>query len=220
MNTKSNKDNQTNSSRPMMKSEVLRPREGTSAAKRLATLVGALFAMLMVSLAGQEAAVADVIGGGYPQAIGIRASGVPGPRTMPVTAHHCFGTGSGYQPQIMIGGGAAHRSATYPNTTQNVWYRAYVQRYSGAGWTYFAGGTSWEKQTIQSFSSFPATFWGANVPVVRGYWYRVVEEYVFDINGRWIGDARNTFNQPSYVGHGAGATLNSGDSNASACQVL
>jgi hypothetical protein len=170
-------------------------------------LVGAVLAAWLLAAPTAAAAQTTATIGGYnPSAITFYYAGSPGARAGSNKAtqgdaaltNYCHGSGGGFSPQIQIAGGGAHRSSAYTSSDQRVWYRAYVQRWNGSAWAWYGGGQQWQQQTIPYWSSYPAEFWGENVPVARGSWYRVVEEYVFEVNGARIGEARNYFNQWAY----------------------
>jgi hypothetical protein len=196
---------------------------------RLVAVLAALTVLLGSALitAAPAAAQTVEIGGYYPAAVTYYLAGSPGNRATESAAatgtaavtNYCHGSGSGYAPQIQISGGGAFRSRAYLNHDQTVWYRAWVERWDGSSaWAYYGGGRSWQSKPIYAWSSLPATFWGENVPVATGSWYRVVEQYVFVVNGTWIGEARNYFNEWAHKPTGASLARATGTA-ASSCYV-
>lgn len=162
-----------------------------------------LTTFLITTLRGPAAmAETSPIGGTYPAAILLEQSGKPGSRTTPVQAHVCYGTGSGYAPQISTGFAQAQTSPYYNASVQTIWYRVWVQRWNGSTWAYYNGGRAWQKRVLPAYSTYGASFYGENVPVATGSWYRVAEEFVYEVNGTQVGRTVNVFNEFAYLRQG------------------
>jgi hypothetical protein len=175
--------------------------------------------LVALSIMAAPASAQEVeVGGYYPDAITTYVAGSPGFRTQ-VYASYCHGSGSWRSPEIQITGGGANRSPAYLGHDQTVWYRAWVARWNGSTWAYYGGGRAWQSRTIRSWQTTGAAFWGENVTVATGSWYRIEEQYVFAVNGAWIGEAHNVFNQWAYQSTGASLVQASGSKTPSSCLV-
>lgn len=198
------------------------PKRRTRSALHLVIMISlALTAFLLtnVRIAPATAQETSPIGGFYPQAIPLEWSGLPGSRSSEVIPHVCLGSGSGYAPSISTGVAAAKASPSYNGSVQTIWYRAWVQRWNGSSWVYYNGGRTWQKRVLPAYATSGAGFYGENVPVATGSWYRVAEEFVFEANGIRIGRALNVFNEYAYKKWGNVLILPKGN-GASACGIL
>lgn len=198
------------------------PARRTRSSLHLAIMISlAVTAVLLTNLRIAPATAQEIspVGGYSPQAITLEWSDLPGPRSAEVLPHACLGRGSGFAPSIRTGFAAAKASPYYNGYVQTIWYRAWVQRWNGSSWVYYNGGRAWQKRIVPAYATSGAGFYGEDVPVATGSWYRVAEEFVYEVNGTRIGRALNVFNEYAYQKWGNVLILPTAN-GASACGIL